>query len=68
MSDPSIQNLRIRFYGVQGSGSIFPSREERATQSLNRNLFYDSQPETLQADKLLGMVRQDSNLAEPQAG
>ena len=32
MSDPSIQNLRIRFYGVQGSGSIFPSREERATQ------------------------------------
>ena len=31
MSDPSIQNLRIRFYGVHGSGSIFPSREERET-------------------------------------
>lgn len=24
-----IQNLRIRFYGVQGSGSIFPARAER---------------------------------------
>ncbi len=32
MSDPAFENLRIRFYGVQGSGSIFPSREERATQ------------------------------------
>ena len=26
-----IKNLRIHFYGVQGSGSIFPSREERET-------------------------------------
>jgi phosphoribosyl 1,2-cyclic phosphodiesterase len=24
-----VENLRIHFYGVQGSGSIFPSREER---------------------------------------
>ncbi len=28
MSDP-ISNLRIHFYGVQGSGSVFPSRAER---------------------------------------
>ena len=28
MSD-EIENLRIHFYGVQGSGSVFPSRAER---------------------------------------
>jgi phosphoribosyl 1,2-cyclic phosphodiesterase len=29
MTAPAIQHLRIHLYGTQGSGSIFPSREER---------------------------------------
>lgn len=29
---PPIENLRIHFYGVQGSGSVFPSRREREAQ------------------------------------
>ncbi len=29
MADPAIQHLRVRFYGTQGSGSIFPSAAER---------------------------------------
>jgi len=29
MSRPLVQNLRVRIYGAQGSGSVFPSRSER---------------------------------------
>lgn len=29
MTDPAVGNLRVHLYGTQGSGSIFPSREER---------------------------------------
>jgi ribonuclease BN (tRNA processing enzyme) len=29
MPHPAIRNMRITFYGTQGSGSVFPSREER---------------------------------------
>ncbi len=30
MSEQAIERLRIHLYGTQGSGSIFPSRRERA--------------------------------------
>lgn len=33
-----IENLRIHFYGVQGSGSIFPARAERETTQLHSDL------------------------------
>ena len=36
--DQPIKNLRIHFYGVQGSGSIFPSRSERAELQLHSDL------------------------------
>jgi phosphoribosyl 1,2-cyclic phosphodiesterase len=36
--DQSIKNLRIHFYGVQGSGSIFPSKSERAELQLHSDL------------------------------
>lgn len=29
ISAPTVENLRIHFYGVQGSGSLFPGRKER---------------------------------------
>jgi ribonuclease BN (tRNA processing enzyme) len=29
MPDPDIQHMRVRLYGTQGSGSVFPSRAER---------------------------------------
>ncbi len=32
MTEQPLQHLRIHFHGVQGSGSIFPSKEERAAQ------------------------------------
>jgi ribonuclease BN (tRNA processing enzyme) len=32
MTDPGVARMRVHFYGTQGSGSIFPSREERAAQ------------------------------------
>ena len=36
MSD--IENLRIHFYGVQGSGSVFPARAERAETQQHADL------------------------------
>ena len=36
--DHSIKNMRIHFYGVQGSGSIFPSRSEREELLLHSDL------------------------------
>jgi len=33
-----IENLRIHFYGVQGSGSVFPQKEERDYIRLNSDL------------------------------
>lgn len=33
-----IENMRIHFYGVQGSGSIFPAREEREVTRLHSDL------------------------------
>lgn len=34
----SIENMRIHFYGVQGSGSIFPAKAEREETQLHSDL------------------------------
>ena len=34
----SIENMRIHFYGVQGSGSIFPAKAEREETRLHSDL------------------------------
>ena len=36
--DQPIENMRIHFYGVQGSGSIFPSKAEREEARLHADL------------------------------
>lgn len=44
---PSVENMRVHFYGVQGSGSTFPGRAERETMTevmeyqLLRRIFED---------------------------
>ncbi|NND81331.1 MAG: hypothetical protein HKN50_02760 [Gammaproteobacteria bacterium] len=58
-----IENMRIHFYGVQGSGSIFPSKEERAAARLQSDLqlleqvFKRLQDEHSEDGQLKGSIR-----------
>ena len=59
-----IKNLRIHFYGVQGSGSIFPSRAERQVTQLHSDLqllqrVFDDLGEHVDADGKLSVSLED---------
>jgi len=57
MASEPISNLRIRFYGTQGSGSVFPDQEERRAQR-----------ELLETELLDAVFKDLGRFADPASG